>query len=84
MFTPMLPAPGSRRAELEGMKKWVAFTQLQVRELISERAQGKNSGHHGAPHPLLPTPLRTNPRRHGGQVMLSDLGSPRSRPKSRF
>ena len=84
MFTPMLPAPGSGCAELEGRQKWVVFTQLQLRKLISERPLGKNSGHHGSPQPLLPTPLRTNLRRHGGQVMLSDLGSPRSRPKSRF
>ena len=83
MFTPMLPAPGSGYTELEGMQKWVAFTQLQLRKLISERAPGENSDPQGAPQPWLPTPLRTNPRRPGGQVTLSDLCSPRSRPKSR-
>lgn len=83
MFTPMLPAPGSSYTELEGMQKWVAFTQLQLRKLISDRAPGENSDPQGAPQPWLPIQLRTNPQRHGGQVMLSDLCSPRSRPKSR-
>lgn len=83
MFTPMLPAPGSSYTVLEGMQKWVAFTLLQLRKLISERAPGENSDPQGAPQPWLPTPLRTNPRRRGDQVMLSDLHSPRSRPRSR-
>lgn len=37
----MLSAPGSGYAELEGMQKWVAFTQLELGKLISKGAISK-------------------------------------------
>lgn len=83
MFTLMLSDLGSGCAKLEGMQKWVTLTQLELRKFISERALCKNSGFHGA-QPFLLMLLRTNLRIDVGQVILSDLGSPRCRPKPRI
>lgn len=84
MFTPMLSAPGRGCTELEGMQKWVAFTQLELGKLISKRAISKMLAFMVHPYPLLLTLLRTNLRRNVSQVILSELCTPRSRPKSRI
>lgn len=52
MFTPMLSAPGSRCAGLEGMQKWVRLTQLELRKLIRVPALHKHCGLPGPPLPL--------------------------------
>lgn len=68
---------------MEGMQKWVTLTHLKLRKFMSERALRKNLGFHVV-QPLLLTLLKENLRRHVGQVILSYLGSLRSRPKSRI
>lgn len=83
MFTPKLYDSSSRYAKLEGRQKWVTFTQLELRKLMSERALGKNSGLHGT-QALLLTLFKANLRRNVGQVILSGLGSQRNRLKSRI
>lgn len=58
---------------------WVhptATQKTQLREKHQERALG--------PQALPPALLRANPRRNAGQVMLSELGSSRSRLTSRI
>lgn len=67
MFTPMLSAPGSRRAGLEGMQKWVRLTQLELRKLIRVPALHKHRGFPGPPLPLAAVPC---PRRNGHQVAV--------------
>lgn len=80
MFTPKLYDSSSRYAKLEGMQKWVTFTQL---ELMSETALHKNSGLNGT-WALLLTLFKVDLRKSVGQVILSGLGSQINRLKLRI